>query len=70
MNLRIYLRNRPNSRGECMIYFIVNEEWISTNVKVYPQFWDAAETTNYSTKNFQHEISNYYTTLFFDPQHY
>lgn len=45
MNLRIYLRNRPNSRGECMIYFIVNKEWISTNVKVYPHYWDAGEVT-------------------------
>jgi site-specific recombinase XerD len=40
MNLRIYLRQRPNAKGECSIYFIVNDEWISTGIRCHPDHWD------------------------------
>src|SRR4051794_33576298 len=41
ISLRTYLRtNRANNRGECVIYFIVGDEWISSTVKVHPDYWD------------------------------
>lgn len=44
LTLRTYLRtNRANRQGECVIYFIVEDEWISSTVKVHPDYWD---TTN------------------------
>ncbi len=44
MSLLIYLRNRPDSRGDCMIYFILNKEWISTGIKSHPDHWDAQQS--------------------------
>lgn len=42
ITLRTYLRtNRSNSKGESVIYFIVNDEWITTKIKIQPDFWDA-----------------------------
>jgi integrase len=43
LSLRTYLRkNQANSLGECVIYFIVEDEWISSTVKVHPDYWDAS----------------------------
>ena len=42
LTLRTYLRTgRANSQGECIIYFIVRDEWISSTLKVHPDYWDA-----------------------------
>jgi len=43
LSLRTYLRtNRANRLGECVIYFIVGDEWISSTLKVHPDYWDVA----------------------------
>ncbi len=43
LTLRTYLRTgRANSQGECIIYFIVGDEWISSTLKVHPDYWDGA----------------------------
>jgi|GEM_PF-4090795 len=42
LTLRTYLRtNRANRLGECVIYFIVCDEWISSTLKCHPDYWDA-----------------------------
>lgn len=44
--LRTYLRtNRSNSQGECTIYFIVGDLWITTRLKLQPAFWDAENSS-------------------------
>lgn len=45
MTLRIYLRKRPDSRGRCVINFIVQNEWITTGIKVHPDHWDEESCT-------------------------
>ncbi len=41
--LRIYLRqNRIDKNGQSVIYFIVNDEWISTGIKCAAADWNAA----------------------------
>lgn len=42
-HLKTFLRTaRANAKGESVLYFRIGTDWISTDIKLLPQYWDAA----------------------------